>query len=240
MSTYLDAITRLGGGSLHPGGFSHTVNELEKHLILPEHIVLDIGCGTGRTACRIANTYGSHVFALDKSEKMLEKAKLRAAREGAAIKFVAGDALDMPFRDEVADFIFIESVLVFLPVDDVLRECFRVLKKDGTLIDVEIFAEDSLTEEAKQEIITFCGLNRIPTLSEWVASFGKAGFKEGVVRKKRLPGVLEGLKEMLYIDPFQGVSLEAISSMKTLLKYKNMITKQRNHLGYGTFVMRKE
>lgn len=243
MSTYLDAITALGSGSLHPGGFSHTLDELRKHTISPEHVVLDIGCGTGRTACQIAKTYGAHVFALDKSEKMLEKARSRAGKEGVEVNFVLGDALDMPFREKVADFIFIESVLVFLPVQDVLKECFRVLKKNGTLIDVEILAENSLPAAAKDQIKTLCGISQIPTLEEWLEHFRKTGFKKGVVRHKKLPGMLEGLKEMFYLDPYQDVSKELTSSLamiKTLLKYKRLIGKHQKRLGYATFVFQKD
>lgn len=136
MNLYLEAVSALGRSSLHPGGFAHTLEILSKFNLSDEDFVLDIGCGTGRTACHIAKSFKARVFALDKSEKMLAKAKSRASQENVEVQFVLGDALNMHFYDEVFDLIFIESVLIFIPVRKALKECFRVLKRNGSLIDV--------------------------------------------------------------------------------------------------------
>lgn len=243
MSSYLEAIAAMGNGSLHPGGFSHTLEILRKFSIANEDIILDVGCGTGRTACYLAKTYGAHVFALDNSEKMLIKAKSRAVQEGADVHFVLGDALDMPFRDEVADLIFIESVLIFLPVRAVLKECFRVLKRKGILVDVEMMAHESLPPGAREQIKAICGLPQIPTLKEWIEHYDKAGFAQAIIRQSKFPGLLENLKEMLYADSHRVVSPELRTDRelnKILQKYKGLILKNRRHLGFGTFIVGKD
>lgn len=242
MSSYLEAIAALGYGSLHPGGFSHTLEILRKFSISAEDIILDIGCGTGRTACYMAKTYGAHVFALDNSEKMLAKAETRALQEGADVHFVLGDALDLPFRDEVADLIFVESVLIFLPVRDVLKECFRVLKRNGILVDVEMLAGELLPPDAGEQIKAICGLPQIPTLKEWIGHYEHAGFAQALVRQSRFPGLLENLKEILHADPHRVVSPELRTDRelnKIIQHYKGLILRNRRHLGFGTFIVRK-
>ncbi|HOV80505.1 MAG TPA: class I SAM-dependent methyltransferase [Bacillota bacterium] len=242
MSAYLDAVTALGRGSLHPGGFSHTLQTLRRLSISPDDIVFDIGCGTGRTACHIAKTYGAYVFALDNSEKMLAKARSRAAQEGAVVNFVLGDALDLPFRDVTADFIIIESVLIFLPVRDVLRECFRVLKKGGVLVDIELIMKNSLPPAAAEQIRAFCGLFQLPGLEEWIDFFREAGFTRAEVRQNRFPGFVESLRELFCYDPFREVSRAKTdwNMIKTLFAYMSLMAKNRKHLGYGTFILTKD
>lgn len=243
MNSYLEAITALGGGSLHPGGFSHTLEVLRKVPISADDIVLDIGCGTGRTACHIAKTYGAHVFALDYSEKMLAKAKSRSEQIGVDVHFILGDALDMPFRNEVADVIFMESVLLFLPVRDVLGECFRVLKRTGILIAVEMVAGESLPKNDRERIMTICGLSQIPSIREWIQHFEDAGFTKAVIKQNKFPGLVDNLKEMLHLDPHQVVSRELKTDRKlnqVLMHYKGLILRNRRHLGFGTFMVRKD
>lgn len=242
MSSYLEAITALGYGNLHPGGFSHTVKVLNTLPIKQNSIVLDIGCGTGRTACYLAKKYGAHVFGLDNSQKMIDKAKRRAVQEMADVHFVLGDALNMPFYDKVADIILIESLLIFLPPGKALRECFRVLKKGGLVVDVELLANDTLPQPAREQIKEICGVTQVPFLGEWTAQFEHAGFKRLFVAQNKLPGVLDHIKEMLYVDRYREVSQEIRTNweLKSLLfKYKILILANRSHLGFGTFVFAK-
>jgi ubiquinone/menaquinone biosynthesis C-methylase UbiE len=242
MSLYLEAIAAMEGGSLHPGGFSHTLKLLNKISLSTEDIVLDIGCGTGRTACYLAKTCGAHIFALDNSEKMLAKARSRAYKEGADVHFVLGDALDMPFRDETVDMILLESVLIFLPVQDVLKECRRVLKKRGILVDVESQAKESLPSYAREQIKSICGLPQIPTFKEWVEHFERAGFEPVIVNQRKYPGPLDNLKEMLYPDTHQTAPVKLSTNRdysKVLWQFKTFILKNRHNLGLGTFILRK-
>jgi arsenite methyltransferase len=242
MSSYLEAITALGYGNLHPGGFSHSIRVLSGIPISRNSLILDIGCGTGRTACYLSKTRGAHVFGLDKSQKMIEKAKIRNLQEGTEVNFVLGDALDMPFRDEIADIVLLESLLIFLPAEEALRECRRVLKPDGLIIDIEMVAGSSLPENAREQIKTVCGLPKILTLEEYTAQYENAGFKEVSVQRCNLPGPLENLKEMLYADRNRFTSKEKMNAehFKTLLLYRLLILANRKHLEFGTFIFKKE
>jgi SAM-dependent methyltransferase len=243
MSSYLKAIAALGSGSLHPGGFTETLNLLRNFTIAPDEVILDVGCGTGRTACHMAKTYGAHVFALDNSKTMLAKAKSRAFQEGTDVHFVLGDVLDLPFKDEVADLVVVESVLIFLPVQAVLRECFRVLKRKGYLVCLEMLANESLPRNEREELKTVCGLPQIPSYQEWLDYFQATGFTLIRARQNRFPGPLESLKELFFPDPYRVVSQELGSDpklFKALYQYQGVMLRNRRHLGFGTFILKKE
>lgn len=242
MSSYLDAIAAMGGGSLHPGGFHHTLKILRDFSISRDDIIIDVGCGTGRTACHLAKTYGAHVFALDNSAKMLSKARIRAEQEKADVYFVLGDVLDMPFRDKAADLMMIESVLVFLPLLKGIKECFRVLKRKGILVDVELLAKDSLPPDAREQVKAVCGLPQIPSFKEWLQAFEKAGFCQIAASCKNFPGPLDNLKEILHGGANSIFSAEIMSNAKLsqpLQEYQGLMQRYRNHFGFGTFIYRK-
>jgi len=67
----------------------------------PDGPLLDVCCGTGDLALALAHRFpGVPVTALDFSEAMLERARLKATRAGAAVEFVHGDLLALPFADD--------------------------------------------------------------------------------------------------------------------------------------------
>jgi len=242
MTSYLDAVTSLGKGSLHPGGFFHTLNVLRQVALSAEDIILDIGCGTGRTACHIARNSDAFVFALDNSEEMLQKAAYRASQEGVQVQFVLCDAGDTPFRDKVVDLILVESVLIFSPAAAVLRECSRILKKNGILICVEMCAGESLPKIAREQIQAACNLPHIPSFEEWLTLFQNAGFAPVKAQCNNFPGLLDNLVNILYPDPYQVVSRGTRSSREVnnvMQRYTRLIQRYKKHLGFGTFLMEK-
>ena len=63
----------------------------------PGAAVLDVGCGTGIVARRLAGD-GRRVVGLDATAAMLEVARAAARREGLAIEWREGAAERLPFR----------------------------------------------------------------------------------------------------------------------------------------------
>ena len=101
---------------------------------------LDIGCGTGATAVRLAGL-GMHVTLLDSSPAMLEMARRTAREAGVAEKIVLqdGDAsrLMNSFPDASFDVILCHNVLEYL--DDpipVLRGAARALRNSSAILSV--------------------------------------------------------------------------------------------------------
>ncbi|MDD5402737.1 MAG: hypothetical protein PHU52_05750, partial [Dehalococcoidales bacterium] len=88
-----------------------------------------------------------------------------------------------------------------------------------------------------------CGLPQIPSLNDWIGHFDHAGFDRAVVKQSKFPGILDNLKELLYIDPHRVVSQEMGTDRelnKVIQQYKVLILRNRNHLGFGTFMVSKD
>lgn len=105
-----------------------------------ELCALDLGCGTGATAVRLARL-GMHVTALDSSPAMLEIAKRSAQEAGVADKIALqnGDAARLPnlFSKASFDAILCHNLLEYL--DDptsVLRSAARALRDSSAILSV--------------------------------------------------------------------------------------------------------
>jgi demethylmenaquinone methyltransferase / 2-methoxy-6-polyprenyl-1,4-benzoquinol methylase len=67
---------------------------------LPGKPILDACCGTGDLALALARRYpATPVTGLDFSQAMLDRARPKAAHAAAAVEFVHGDLLALPFAD---------------------------------------------------------------------------------------------------------------------------------------------
>ena len=92
--------------------------------------ILDVGCGTGLITRRLNST---DITALDINPWALERAKLNVKKEN--VKFVLGDAEDLPFLSEQFDIVVCTEMLEHIIRPDLALECMnKVLKPDGLLI----------------------------------------------------------------------------------------------------------
>jgi SAM-dependent methyltransferase len=99
--------------------------------IQPGERVLDVGCGAGRTSLDAARA-GGHVLGVDVSERMLERARQRAA--GSA-EFVLGDAQTHPFEPASFDVVISRCGLMFFADPDAaFANIRRALRPGGRLV----------------------------------------------------------------------------------------------------------
>lgn len=95
--------------------------------------VLEVGCGPGDFAALIS---GRRILCVDPSEKLLAVAKGRL--DGKA-EFERGEVEELPVSDGSFDRVFCSfSFRDFRDKEKGLREMFRVLRKDGILVILEI------------------------------------------------------------------------------------------------------
>lgn len=116
--------------------FEKEIVEKRKNLILNSkkaETVLDLGCGTG-TFLRFISKKAKKVFAVDASEKMIQKAKKRVDAEKLSnVQIQFADALKLPFEKDFFDTVY--CINTFYHIKDkekVISEISRVLKKNGT------------------------------------------------------------------------------------------------------------
>ncbi len=88
--------------------------------------ILDVGAGNGRLGLRLAKL-GAEVTALDVSEEMLNKIKIKNLK--LKINTVIGEAEDLPFEDESFDIVIATFLIVHLKsLTRFFDEVYRVLK----------------------------------------------------------------------------------------------------------------
>lgn len=102
-------------------------------------LALDVGCGSGRWAARVARR-GFEVVALDASPAALRV----ASRVAPAAHAVNASAVELPLRDDCVDFAFSLGVLHHLPdTAGALREIRRVLRPGAPFLVYLYYAFDN-------------------------------------------------------------------------------------------------
>jgi demethylmenaquinone methyltransferase/2-methoxy-6-polyprenyl-1,4-benzoquinol methylase len=102
--------------------------------LAPDAQVLDVGCGTGDLSIEIFEKTAAPVVGIDFCRPMLELASEKAPH----LRFIEGDALNLPFADCRFDCITIAFALRNLSsVEKGLAELKRVLRPKGTLAILE-------------------------------------------------------------------------------------------------------
>lgn len=101
------------------------------------HQILDVGCGTGTLAVRIAGRYpGVRVTAVDPDPEALARATKKAARAGVSVQFERGFADALRYSDGSFDRVFSSMMLHHVHRKEkpkALAEMRRVLKPGGRL-----------------------------------------------------------------------------------------------------------
>jgi demethylmenaquinone methyltransferase / 2-methoxy-6-polyprenyl-1,4-benzoquinol methylase len=108
-------------------------------VVQPGDRVLDAACGTGDLAIADLRAGAGRVTGLDFSERMLERARRKAAPRKDALDWVQGDMLALPFADATFDAATVGFGV--RNVDDLalsLSELRRVLRPGGRVAILEI------------------------------------------------------------------------------------------------------
>ena len=145
---YIDHVRRLeqrlGSGDeavrLAVGGEFEAVGKLEYYLLrslglTTGHLVVDIGCGSGRLAQQLASDKGIRYIGTDVVPRLIESAKTLTRRDDWAFSVV--EDIHIPCADNVADFVTFFSVLTHTTHEEsfkYLQEASRCLKVRGQVV----------------------------------------------------------------------------------------------------------
>lgn len=253
---YHEIIAAVGEGSAHPGGYRGTVDFIRSVGIAPGLQVLEVGCGTGRTACLLAQL-GAHVTAMDQSLVMLAKAERRAQLQQLQIEWIQGDITAIPLRSDTYDAVLAESVTVFAADPArAFREYHRVLRKGGQVWDRELFRTQP-HPALEREMRELYGNPRLPDADEWMRMLREAGFRsvrqwepenaagEGESRNPASQGQ-SGVSSFDWQnagDPHRILDLEVLQdpAVRTFFKEnESFLQRYQAHLSYGVFIAEKQ
>lgn len=233
-NSYLDMLARLGEGSAHPGGFSATVELLENMDLSEKTKFLDVGCGTGRTACYAAKKYKCNVTGIDSRPLMIDKAKSRARANRIQAEFICGNALRMPFESRQFNSVLAESVTIFTPIRRVVKEFHRITKPGGRVMNLELCRYRKIPQKL---LVSLFGIKRIPSIQDWTNYYKSGGFRKVTVLQKKKPYNPQTMldNEMIYPDhdrihsPNKGESDQYLDKMKQIALFLNQYSQS---LGY--------
>lgn len=178
--TVFDLWDRLGV-TKHYGGVYATERLVELCGVKPGQRVLEVGCGTGYTACLLAKKYGVDVVALDVNPKILVRAKKRIREKdvGDKVAIIGADAHALPFPAEAFDVVIVESVLAFCDKKKASSEVFRVLKPNGLVGGNEATYLKTPPEELVELLSESVGSEiQLLQADGWRAVYREAGFVE--------------------------------------------------------------
>ncbi|MCX4966352.1 methyltransferase domain-containing protein [Streptomyces sp. NBC_00654] len=135
----------------------------------PGRRLLDVGCGTGRPALRIARATGVRVSGVSVSAEDIDLARTRAAAAGLAdrVEFRYADACALPFEAASFDGAWaIESMMHIPDRTAALTEIARTLRPGSPLVVTDVLLRSPVTGEAAE------------TVRRTGQAFGSPGFPE--------------------------------------------------------------
>ena len=99
---------------------------------------LDIGCGQGAFASKVALRSGS-VIGVDRSEEMITRA--RRENQSPGIEYLTADFMQLDFHPQSFDFISALAVLHHLPLDEAVAKVKDLLRPGGTFAVLGLYKE---------------------------------------------------------------------------------------------------
>ncbi len=138
-----------GGLTEHLGGINASKRLLASCSLTKNRHILDIGCGTGYTACYLAENYQVKVIALDINQRSITEARKRVSKQNTngQVQFLRADAHMPPFVGAVFDLVVIESALAFCDAASVIGKIYFVLKPDSTLGLMSLHSSNHLPQD---------------------------------------------------------------------------------------------
>lgn len=164
----------------HYGGTAATDRLIAEAAVRSDDLVLDVCSGLGGPARYLAWKTGCDVTGLDLTVSRVEGATdlTRIAGLSGSVRFVHGNALDMPFPD--ASFTLAIAQEAFAHVPDKARliaECARVLRPGGRLVFTDILHEGHLSADDAQRLydgMTFTEIETPEGYAQLLSSRGLA------------------------------------------------------------------
>ncbi len=160
-----------------------------KHVkIKSNSVILDVGCGGGKTISRLARrAIQGKIYGIDHSEDMVEHSKQvnKGLIATNRVEILQATVEKTGFKDDFFDLVTAIETYYFWPHRaESFQEIKRILKKEGYLLIVSEMIKDGVFEVENAEIIAKTKVNLVP-LQEMQRMLHSAGFSSVNVYKKR-------------------------------------------------------
>jgi 27-O-demethylrifamycin SV methyltransferase len=152
----------------------------------PGQRVLDVGCGTGAPACRLATEHGVEVVGITTSAVGVEAARARAAEAAVTgVTFEVRDGTDNGLPEASFDRVWVlESSHLMPDRAALLHECARVLRPGGRVVLCDIIRRREIPflelRDRQREFAvlrTAFGAARMDSLDQYAAHARAAGLE---------------------------------------------------------------
>jgi SAM-dependent methyltransferase len=161
--------------------------------ITDSDIILDVGCGGGRTVNKLATsaTQGK-VYGLDYSEAAVAVAKKTNRQWIAAgrVEIREGSVSQLPFADDIFDVVVaVETHFWWPDLPHDMQEVLRVLKPHGTLVIIAEIYRGAQTKTAKlaEKYLPLSGM-KLLTVSEHSDLLRNAGYTDVQILEESAKG----------------------------------------------------
>ena len=142
-------------------------------------VVLDIGCGLGGPALRLAETLGCRVHGVDLVESSVTEAQLRAEQRGLGglVTFAAADATQLPIDDGAFDVVFGQDAWCHVPDKRaLLQQAARVLRPAGTIVFTDWLVGSGMSGAERAAALDAAASRDAATAAQYQAMLAEAGF----------------------------------------------------------------
>jgi len=147
--------------------------------IKPDAVILDIGCGGGKTVQELAKSAPrGKVYGIDYSEDMVQLSKKLndSLIKQDFVEVMHGSVSSLPFADNMFDIVTAFETYYFWPnLNDDLKEIKRVLKPRGTLLIVNEVYKDNQFEKRNSKWAKLCDM-QLHTPDGYEGFLSKAGY----------------------------------------------------------------
>ena len=129
---------------------------IERLGVRPGDRVLDVGCGVGAPALRLARITGAEVLGISVSRRQIERANAAADEAGMAdrVSFALADATALEFAPDSFDAVFALESMIHMPDrGQVLAQIARVLHPGGRLVLTDFFQRLPMSEQDVAEAL---------------------------------------------------------------------------------------
>ena len=229
-------VASVGKTVIHPGGRTTTDFLFQAGRFEPDHEVLEVGCGVGTTAIRLATEKGCRVSAIDIDPTLVDRARRNVSQAGRAhqVRVQQGDALSLPFDDATFDRVIVEAVLMFVDRPKALEEIARVSRPGALILDHEVATPDATSDDIRRTVFEGMGRVALDSVETWKNLYRSAGFD--ILETRAEPMAMSSPKFLIRDEGIAGASrmivrlLTSPSKLRRMTRYMRAASRAEPHL----------